>query len=377
MNTSSKTSIKILNLVFLSLLLPSIQLLSEEPTATTAPTTTNPPSQSDRSGSSGAAGAAAAAGAAMAGLGCIMGLKAAQEAGPAEKPMLQMMAMQQCAQAAQNAASAAENNKQKDKLDAPPAAQGPGFQPPPQIKEPEDGKPVDLSKFAQNETKSDSKSETKLPNFDPPPLADASKKPEDGAGNPIGPIGPILPATSNPQVVDNSTITAKKDSKEDDANSAASKVLGSALGSRGAVDDLLKKALAENGTAAGQTPMIRPGGASGRNSAEASGENGGGFGGAESKADNSFDSLLAQMMGGGPQSAGMEMGMLNGGTQVVSLPKDKNGKPKLNIFQFASSLYSEMAHTTNRIMIHPLKTTTPSERSLATVTNTVAKASLR
>ena len=372
MNTSSKTSIKILNLVFLSLLLPSIKFLSADPTTTKPPTQSE--SESDRSGSSGAAGAAAAVGAAMAGLGCIMGLKAAQEAGPAEKPMLQMMAMQQCAQAAQNAASAAENNKQKDKLDAPPAAQGPGFQPPPQIKEPEDGKPVDLSKFAQNETKSDSKSETKLPNFDPPPLADASKKPEDGAGNPIG---PILPATSNPQVVDNSTITAKKDSKDDDANSAASKVLGSALGSRGAVDDLLKKALAENGTAAGQTPMIRPGGASGRNSAEASGENGGGFGGAESKADNSFDSLLAQMMGGGPQSAGMEMGMLNGGTQVVSLPKDKNGKPKLNIFQFASSLYSEMAHTTNRIMIHPLKTTTPSERSLATVTNTVAKASLR
>ncbi len=374
MNTSSKTSIKILNLVFLSLLLPSIQLLSAEPTTTT-PTTTIPPApQSDRSGSSGAAGAAAAAGAAMAGLGCIMGLKAAQEAGPAEKPMLQMMAMQQCAQAAQNAASAAENNKQKDKLDAPPAAQGPGFQPPPQIKEPEDGKPVDLSKFAQNETKSDSKSETKLPNFDPPPLADASTKPEEGAGNPIG---PILPATSNPQVVDNSTITAKKDSKDDDANSAASKVLGSALGSRGAVDDLLKKALAENATAPGQTPMIRPGGASGRNSAEAAAENGGGFGGAESKADNSFDSLLAQMMGGGSQSAGMEMGMLNGGTQVISLPKDKNGKPKLNIFQFASSLYSEMAHTTNRIMIHPLKTTTPSERSLATVTNTVAKASIR
>ena len=374
MNTSSKTSIKILNLVFLSLLLPSIQCLSAEATVTTTTTPTTTDTKSDRSGSAGAAGAAAAVGAAMAGLGCIMGLKAAAEAESEQKPMLQMMAMQQCAQAAQNAASAAENNDQKDKLDAPPAAQGPGFQPPPQIKEPEAGKPVDLSKFARNETKSDSKSETKPPIFEPPPLANALTKPEAGTSNPIG---PIVPTTSNPQLIDNSTITAKKDSKEDDANSAASKVLGSALGSRGAVDDLLKKALAENATAPGQTPMIRPGGASGRNSAEASGENGGGFGGAESKADNSFDSLLAQMMGGGPQSAGMEMGMLNGGTQVISLPKDKNGKPKLNIFQFASSLYSEMAHTTNRIMIHPLKTTTPSERSLATVTNTVAKASIR
>lgn len=361
-----------MNLILLSLLLPSIQFVNAETETTT---TTKPPEvKSDRSGSAGAAGAAAAVGAAMAGLGCIMGLKAAAEAESEQKPMLQMMAMQQCAQAAQNAASAAENNKQKDKLDAPPAAQGPGFQPPPQIKEPEDGKPVDLSKFAQNETKSASKSEMNLPNFEPPPLANPSTKPENGAPNPIG---PILPATSNPQILDNSMITAKKDSKEDDANSANSKLLGSALGSRGAVDDLLKKALAENGTTAGQTPMIRPGGASGRNNAEASGESGGGFGTSESKPDNSFDSLLAQMMGGGQQGGAMEMGMLNGGIQVISLPKDKNGKPKLNIFQFASSLYSEMAHTTNRIMIHPLKTTTPSERSLSTVTNTVAKASIR
>ncbi|MFM8315918.1 MAG: hypothetical protein ACKOA8_16695 [Deltaproteobacteria bacterium] len=368
-------------MVILSLLSPCLKPLKSEPPPTDQQQQASSSSDSggDRSGNSGAAAAAAAAGAAMAGLGCIMGLKAAaEEQDPKMKAMLRMQAMQQCAQAAQNAASAAQNGDQKKKLDTPPGQnQMTPFQPP-ELKEPEDGEKPDLSKLAQGQTSSSSNKDTedKFKPFEPP--AEPTTK-ETQVADIKAPTGPVLPATSTPQMIDANTITAKKDENENATGNEASKVLGSALASgKGSADDLLKKALAETGANLNQTPIIKPEGSKRRDSGSEGdgGGSGGGFSNSESKGSDPFDSLLAQMMGGNSNAASGEGGY-GGGMQVVSLPSDKNGKPKLNIFQFASSVYSELAHTANRVKMRPNPKARPSERTLTSVTNTVTKASIR
>jgi hypothetical protein len=316
----------------------------------------------------------------MAGLGCIMGLKAAQEAPLAQKGMLQMMAMLQCGQAAQNAASAAQNGQQKKNLDESP--QQNQYQPfkVEELKEPKDGEKPDLSKLAQNNnaTKSETAPTEKLNPFEVPPEPE-TKKIETPEIQP--PTGPVLPATSTPNLIDNATITAKKDDNNSNSTNEASKVLGSTLAGRGSADDLLKKALAETNTNnnPNQTPLISPKG-SGRRAGGADDEGGGGgggFSGGESKGNDPFDSLLAQMMGGGGQGIAGDTSLGGNGIQVVNLPSDKSGKPKLNIFQFAGTVYTELSHTANRVNMRPNRKASPLELSISSVTNSVAKASIR
>jgi hypothetical protein len=291
------------------------------------------------------------------------------------------MAMQQCAQAAQNAASAAQNGDQKKKLDE--TAQNNQVQPfqAPEMKQPDDSSSsVDLSKNSVDTTASDSSKDT-TPKYAPleiPPQAGAAKT--DTASNKPAPAVPLVPAKSIPELMNKDTITAKTDSKEDPSSPGeeASKQFGSAVAGKGSADDLLKKALSENGAVPAPQPIIRPEGGGKRESgAEGEGAGGGGgFSSGESKAADPFDSLLAQMMGGQNAGTPIDMGV-GGGTQILSLPKDKNGQPKLNIFQFASGVYSDMAHSRNRITMRPNKMAANSQRALSSVTNSVVKASIR
>ena len=369
--------------LILGILLPApTQRISAAPAAVVASQTqqqqqaTSASGDGDRSNNSGAAAAAAAAGAAMAGLGCIMGLRAAQQAPPDQKAMLQMMAMQQCAQAAQNAASAAQNNDQKKKLDAPPTTQSAPFQTP-EFKEPEDGEKPDFSALTKNETSPASASKEPTNNYKPLEIPDAPTTKTVEVPDTKAPVGPVLPKTSTPQLMDQGTITAKKEDDNSNNGNEVTKVLGNALAGRGSADDLLKKALAEAGTNPNDAPIITPKGAKSRGAGgEAEGENGGnGFSNGEGKGNDPFESLLAQMMGGG-QVGGLETGF-GGGMDIAYLPTNKKGIPKLNIFQFASTVYSELAHTANRVTIRPHTKANPSERALSTVTNSVIKASIR
>jgi hypothetical protein len=385
-------SSSVAKLTLVSLLLPLFQVLgaSSSPQVINNPQLSPQPQQpqssqsqqgSDRSGSAGAAQAMQAMGAAMAGMSCIMLLKQAQEAPPDQKAMLQSMAMQQCAQAAQNAASAAQNGDQKKKLDeTAPTNQAQPFQAP-EMKQPDDSSPaVDLTKNSADPTSSDSNKDTtpKPTPLEIPPQAGANKT--DIASNKPAPEAPLVPGKSTPQLMDKDTITAKKDAKEDSSSSGdeASKQFGSAVAGKGSADDLLKKALAENGPVLPPGPMIRPeGGGKRENGAEGEGSgSGGGSSNGETKGADPFDSLLAQMMGGQGAGTSLDMGV-GGGTQILSLPKDKNGQPKLNIFQFATSVYSDLAHSRNRITMRPNKMAANSQRNLSSVTNSVVKASIR
>lgn len=387
-------SSSVAKLTLVSLLLPLFQVLgasSSSPQVISNPQLSPQPQQpqssqsqqgSDRSGSAGAAQAMQAMGAAMAGMSCIMLLKQAQEAPPDQKAMLQSMAMQQCAQAAQNAASAAQNGDQKKKLDeTAPTNQAQPFQVTNELKQPEDSSSaVDLTKNSADPTSSDSNKDTtpKPTPLEIPPQAGANKT--DIASNKPAPEAPLVPGKSTPQLMDKDTITAKKDAKEDSSSSGdeASKQFGSAVAGKGSADDLLKKALAENGPVLPPGPMIRPeGGGKRENGAEGEGSgSGGGSSNGETKGADPFDSLLAQMMGGQGAGTSLDMGV-GGGTQILSLPKDKNGQPKLNIFQFATSVYSDLAHSRNRITMRPNKMAANSQRNLSSVTNSVVKASIR
>ncbi len=393
MNLRSRIATIVVKLTLLSLLFPiSTALIAENPPLSTPQvpqTQAQPQESSDRSGSSGAAQAAAMAGAAMAGLGCIMGLEAAsKEQNPSTKNMMQMMAMQQCAQAAQNAASAAQNGDQKKKLDSPPPLnQPPPFQAP-EIKVPEDGKATDLSKFAQNTKSSDSdksKDDFKIKPFENPIPANTEKPARNDKNS--TPIAALTPAKSIPELIAPKTITTGKDNKEEDSNSInqASRTLGSALTGKGSADDLLKKALAENGTNPNETPMIRLRGATGK---EESGSGGGSSAseGGGGGSDSPFENLLAQMLGGGPGAAG-DIGF-GGGSDIINIGKDKNNQPKINIFQFASSVYSELTHTQNRIATRRsdkpvsvvnqiLGSTNYEEGRVGSVPNLVTKAPIR
>jgi len=379
LKTKTVTSRTVLSLIIVSLFMPSIEALRAEPPPTAQQQQSREDSGSDRSGSSGAAAAAAAAGAAMAGLACIMGLKAAQEAPPGQKSMLQMMAMQQCSQAAQNAASAAQNGEQKKSLDTPQQQnQNQPFKVE-ELKEPKDGEKPDLSKLAQNSniTPSETGPTEKISPFEIPPQPETKKveTPQTQL-----PTGPVLPATSTPNLIDNATITAKKEDNNSNPTDEASRVLGNALAGRGSADDLLKKALAETNAnnTPNQTPLITPKGSKRKTAgSEDEGGSGGGFSSGESKGSDPFDSLLAQMMGGGAQGAATDAFLGGAGIQVVTLPSDKSGKPKLNIFQFAATVYSELSHTANRVNMRPNRNARPSELSSSAVTNSVLKASIR
>jgi len=341
---------------------------------------------SDRSGSSGAAQAMAAMGAGMAMLGCFQGLKAAQEEpDPAQKQMLRSMAMQQCSQAAQNAASAAQNGDQKKKLDgdSSPQMTATPFEAP-QIKTPEDdNKAPDLSKFAQ-ETKT-SASDGKEPQSKADPL-EKPTAPESTKTATVetksNPVPELKASKSVPQLISPDTITAKEDSTGNDKNSGseATRALGSALAGKGSADDLLKKALAENGANPNDSAMIKPSsrGASVRKDGaefEGGGTSSSNSSSGESNSNSPFDTLLAQMMGGG-QPGGVPM-TFGGDSDLVYLGKNKDGQPKLNIFQFASTVYSELSRSQNRIAKHPIKAAPPNSRIIGSEPNLVTKALAR
>ena len=382
MNLKELTSLKLSLMVILSLLLPSPQKLLSADSAGPAMTSQQQQAAStsqndDRSQQSGAAAAAAAAGAAMAGLSCVMLMRQAQQAPPDQKAMLQAMAMQQCAQAAQNAASAAQNADQKRKLDSPPPIQAPPFQAP-EVKEAADGEKPDFSSLAKNDS-SNSSGDNKDPNtntYKPfeVPTAPETKKVE--VPELKSTVGQVVAKTSTPDLMDKGTITAKKDDENSNNTNEASKVLGSALAGRGSADDLLKKALAELGTNPNNLPIVTTKGAKKRGMAAEGGTEGGANSSeGESKGNDAFESLLAQMLGGG--APGAVEGGFGGGSDLASIPTGKKGQPSMNIFQYTSTVYSELAHTANRVNLKPRPKANPSERALSSVTNSVVSASVR
>lgn len=385
MNLKELTSLKLSLMVILSLLLPSPhKVLSADPVSSTGPAMTSqqqqaasPNQNDDRSQQSGAAAAAAAAGAAMAGLSCVMLLRQAQQAPPDQKAMLQAMGAQQCAQAAQNMASAAQNSDQKKKLDAPPPIQAPPFQAP-EVKEAADGEKPDFSSLAKNDS-SNSSGDNKDPNTNTSkpfevPTAPETKKVE--VPELKSTVGQVVANTSTPDLMDKGTITAKKDDENSNNTNEASKVLGSALAGRGSADDLLKKALAELGTNPNDLPIVTTKGSKKRGMATEGGTEGGANSSeGESKGNDAFESLLAQMLGGG--APGAVEGGFGGGSDLASIPSGKKGQPSMNIFQYASTVYSELAHTANRVNLKPRPKATPSERALSSVTNSVVSASVR
>lgn len=339
----------------------------------------------DRSSSAGAAQALAGVGAAMSMMGCMMGMRAAQqEPDPAKKQMMMQMAMQQCAQGAQNAASAAQNGDQKKKLDAPPPQAEPFKLPEMEVAKDDNGEKPDLSKLMAKEERavSEDKGPPKVEPFEQPKVEE--KKSSATAENKNSPIPPsVKPGKSIPNVMAAQTITADREGSEDNGSSDNSGVrsMGSALAGRGSADDLLKQALASMNpqTNPNNSPMVRSRGSSVRkDGSDSEGGNGGtGGGGSADGAGGSsaFDSFLAQMMGGAP-GAGISAGF-GGGSDIVYLGKDKNGQPKLNIFQFASSVYSEVSRSTERIANRRIPKASAVNRVLSTVPNLVTKSSVR
>ena len=340
----------------------------------------------ERSNSAGAAQAMAAMGAAMSMMGCMMGMKAAQqEPDPAKKQMMMSMAMQQCAQGAQNAASAAQNGDQKKKLDAQPPQNEPFKLPEMEAAKDDDSEKPDLSKLMAKEERSASedKGPPQVEPFEQPKVEE--KKSSATAENKNSPIPPsVKPGKSVPNVMPAQTITADREGSEDNGSSDNSGVrsMGSALAGRGSADDLLKQALASMNPQANpnNSPMVRSRGASVRKEgSDSESGNGGSSGGssAEGAGGNSaFDNFLAQMMGGGASGASVGAGF-GGGSDIVYLGKDKNGQPKLNIFQFASSVYSELSRSNQRVSFRRNSKVSAVNRVLSTEPNLVTKSSVR
>lgn len=391
MKVSYSTTQLIIKLTLVSLILPLNSTLFAYSAAVGVPTDQqsqqlNQQQQaSDRSDSAGAAQAMAAMGAAMSGVGCAMGMRAAQqEPDPSKRAMLMSMAMQQCSQAAQNAASAAQNGEQKSKLDTPPAQSEPFKTPEMEVPKEDDNDKPDLSKLFAQEKRSDTedKSPSKVEPFEQPKVEETKKSAT--AENKNQPIPNLKAATSVPNSMGNQTITANReeDEKGSSENNSGLRNMGTALAGRGSADDLLKQALAAASTQQNQSnsgsrgargSSVRKEGADSEGGAGSQGS----FGGSEGDGGKSpFDSFLAQMMGGG--AGGSALGpSFGGGSDIVSLGKDKTGQPRLNIFQFASTVYSELSRSAYRVETRRNKPVSTVARVLGSEPNLVTKSSVR
>lgn len=271
--------------------------------------------------------------AAMGFASCAMMMNAAQKAPPETRSMMMMMAMQQCAQAAQNMEAGKKNKEQADRL-------AEKNEPPPQAPQVAGQKPEATPQITENQTqpstddKQEEESEFPEYKFEPKSnaeIATATPRATESAID-VG-LGTAAPTTTVPKLAEQLTFNsdAKKGTEEEAAVKNGAFAFGLSHSNKASLEEQKK---AETEREGGARRRKDPG----QSSADPV-ESSSGTGGSESP-DTGID-MLSQIFGGAGASG-------TGGPEVVYLPSS-NEKRAINIFQFASRVYTKASTADRRL----------------------------